>query len=58
MINGLKQSRDGHGAITSGSLTMIIGGSSGDEQPWVMIKIQILLIISINFCLSYRIFIQ
>ena len=29
----LNQSRDGHGAITSGSLTMVIGGSSTDGQP-------------------------
>ena len=31
----LNQSRDGHGAITSGSLTMVIGGSSADGKSWV-----------------------
>ena len=29
----LNQSRHAHGAITSGSLTMVIGGSSADSKP-------------------------
>ena len=32
-IGSLNQSRHAHGAITSGSLTMVIGGSSADGQP-------------------------
>ena len=32
-VGSLKQSRHAHGAITSGALTMVIGGSSTDEQP-------------------------
>ena len=31
----IKQSRHAHGAITSDSLTMVIGGSSADDHPWV-----------------------
>ena len=32
-VRNLKQARHVHGAIASGSLTMIIGGSSSDSQP-------------------------
>ena len=32
-VGSLKQSRHAHGAITSGSLTMVIGGDSADGQP-------------------------
>ena len=32
-VGSLNQSRHAHGAITSGSLTMVIGGSSDDVQP-------------------------
>ena len=32
-VGNLNQSRHAHGAITSGSLTMVIGGSSTDNQP-------------------------
>ena len=31
-VGSLNQSRHAHGAITSGSLTMVIGGSSADSQ--------------------------
>ena len=31
-VGSLKQSRNGHGAITSGSFTMVIGGSSPDSS--------------------------
>ena len=34
-VGNLRQSRHAHGAITSGSLTMIIGGASADGQPSV-----------------------
>ena len=34
-VGSLKQSRHAHGAITSGSLTMVIGGRSSDSQPYV-----------------------
>ena len=32
-VGNLKQARIGHGAITSGSLTMVIGGYDYDSQP-------------------------
>ena len=32
-VGNLFQSKQGHGAITSGSLTMIIGGATADSQP-------------------------
>ena len=32
-VGNLKQTRHGHGAITSGSLTMVIGGYTYDYQP-------------------------
>ena len=32
-VGSLKQSRHAHGAITSGALTMVIGGSSTDYKP-------------------------
>ena len=32
-VGSLKQSRHAHGAITSGSLTMVIGGCSTDSKP-------------------------
>jgi len=33
IVGNLKQARQAHGAITSGSLTMIIGGESIDGTP-------------------------
>ena len=32
-VGSLKQSRHSHGAITSGSFTMVIGGESPDYKP-------------------------
>ena len=32
-VGSLKQSRHSHGAITSGSFTMVIGGESADYKP-------------------------
>ena len=32
-VGSLIQSRNGHGAITSGPVTMVIGGWSADSQP-------------------------
>ena len=37
-IENLKQARHGHGVITSGSLTMVIGGSIKGGQLWVLIN--------------------
>ena len=32
-VGNLNQSRHGHGAITAGSLTMVLGGTSSDSNP-------------------------
>ena len=32
-VGNLKQARHAHGAITSGLLTMVIGGESSDSEP-------------------------
>ena len=32
-VGNLHQSRHAHGAITSGGLTMVVGGSSADVKP-------------------------
>ena len=34
-VGKLHQSRNAHGAITSGGLTMVVGGYSTDNNPWV-----------------------
>ena len=36
-VGNLKQARLAHGAITSGSLTMVIGGNDYNNQPSVLI---------------------
>jgi len=32
-VGNLAQARNGHGAITSGSITMVVGGESNDYSP-------------------------
>ena len=39
-VGKLNQARHGHGSITAGGLTMVLGGSSSDSSPYVVYRIK------------------